>query len=314
MQNHFTADEWTEYVRRNFKSVGDAERWRNQNNVFVDDLPAPTYTGPLANGGSSGELPPSNPLQTPVYAPQGTPKMNDEEVYGGADATNAAAGEGDLGALSLLNMTPQDFLGKVAALQARASKVPTGMSAADYSEAEAKIKARRYGPSRTEQLFQLAAALGKPTLSRGFGEIMGNVAPALADASKANREAEAARQDALDALKRQYLLEGRTGELAKIAAEQKVLGTAAPLIAAGMKPGPRTWSEKGQRFVTEDNPMPTDITATIGGTVGANGKTTGGRRAVQYTDGNFYVANPDGSMYVYSPTLKPLRTIPAGGM
>lgn len=162
--------------------------------------------------------------------------MNDEEVDSEADAANVAAGQGDLGALSLLNMTPQDFLGKVAALQARASKVPTGMSAADYSEAEAKIKARRYGPSRTEQLFQLAAALGKPTLSRGFGEIMGNVAPALADASKANREAEAARQDALDALKRQYLLEGRHGELANIAAEQKVLGTAAPLIAASMKP------------------------------------------------------------------------------
>lgn len=238
----------------------------------------------------------------------------DEEATGGLDALNGGAGEGDLDALTLANMTPENFLSRVAALQARAGKVPTGMSAADYSEAEAKIKARRYGPSRTEQLFQLASAIAKPTLTRSFGAIMGNIAPALADATKANREAEMARQDALDALKRQYLLEGRQGELAKIAAEQKVLGTAAPLIAASMKPGPRTWSEKGQRFVTEDNPMPTDITATIGGTVGANGKMTGGRRAVQYTDGNFYVANPDGSMYVYSPTLKPLRTIPAGGM
>lgn len=235
MQNHFTADEWTEYVRQNFKSVGDAERWRNQNNVFVDDLPAPTYTGPLANGGSSGELPPINPLQTPVYTPQGTPKMDEEEAASGLDAANVAASEGGLDALALANMTPENFLSRVAALQARAGKVSTGMSPADYSEAEAKIKARRYGPSRTEQLFQLASAIAKPTLSRGFGEIMGNIAPALADATKANREAEAARQDALDALKRQYLLEGRQGELARIGAEQKVLGTAAPLIAAGMK-------------------------------------------------------------------------------
>ena len=160
----------------------------------------------------------------------------DEEATGGLDALNGGAGEGDLDALTLANMTPENFLSRVAALQARAGKVSTGMSPADYSEAEAKIKARRYGPSRTEQLFQLASAIGKPTLSRGFGEIMGNIAPALADATKANREAEMARQDALDALKRQYLLEGRQGELAKIAAEQKVLGTAAPLIAASMKP------------------------------------------------------------------------------
>ena len=250
MRNHFTAAEWTEYVRQNFKSVGDAERWRNQNNVFVDDLPAPTYTGPLSTGGFAGELPPVNPSQTPVYAPQGTQKMDDEEV------ANVAAGEGDLGALSLANMTPQDFLGKVAALQARASKVPTGMSAADYSEAEAKIKARRYGPSRSEQLFKLAAAIAKPTLSRGFGEIMGNIAPALADAQKANREAEAARQDALDALKRQYLLEGRTGELANIAAEQKTLATAAPLIAAGMKSNaPVRGIAVGNRLVNPYNNM-----------------------------------------------------------
>lgn len=226
-----TAAQWAEIVKA--KGQQWADNWRNQNNIFVDGLPAPTYTGPLSTGGFAGELPPSNPSQTPVYAPQGTQKMDDEEV------ANVAAGEGDLGALSLLNMNPQDFLSQVAALNARASKVPTGMSAADYSEAEAKIKARRYGPSRSEQLFKLAAAIAKPTLSRGFGEIMGNIAPALADASKANREAEMARQDALDALKRQYLLEGRTGELANIAAQQKVLGTAAPLIAAGMKPAAR---------------------------------------------------------------------------
>lgn len=275
MRNHFTAAEWTEYVRQNFKSVGDAERWRNQNNVFVDDLPAPTYTGPLSTGGFAGELPPVNPSQTPVYAPQGTQKMDDEEV------ANVAAGEGDLGALSLANMTPQDFLGKVAALQARASKVPTGMSAADYSEAEAKIKARRYGPSRSEQLFKLAAAIAKPTLSRGFGEIMGNIAPALADAQKANREAEAARQDALDALKRQYLLEGRTGELANIAAEQKTLATAAPLIAAGMKSNaPVRGIAVGNRLV---NPYTNqDIEPPVGTT-----KTYKGRK-YQYLGGDQY--------------------------
>ena len=227
----------------------------------------------------------------------------DEEATGGLDALNGGAGEGDLDALTLANMTPENFLSRMAGLQARIGKVPPGMSAADYSEAEAKIKARRYGPSRTEQLFQLASAIGKPTLTRSFGAIMGNIAPALADATKANREAEMARQDALDALKRQYLLEGRQGELAKIAAEQKVLSTAAPLIAASMKPkGRKTWDSASQRFVTEDNPLPTKITGVING-----------QKVTQYTDSTLRLTRPDGSQLIYSASGDLIGTAPSTG-
>lgn len=239
MPNHYTAAEWDDFVRQNFKSALEAELWRNDNNVFVDGMAEPEYNGPLSTGGYKGELPPSNPSQTPVYPQQGTPKVDEQEVTGALDAapaTEAADVAGGLDALALANLSPQDYYRRLADIQKRASNVQYGMTEKDYSDAEAKIKARRYGPSQSEQLFKLAAALAKPTLTRSFGEIMGNVAPTLAGAEEANRQAEMQREMALEALKRQYLLEGKQGEMAKLGLEQKVLASAAPLLAAGMRP------------------------------------------------------------------------------
>lgn len=216
---HYTADQWDEYMRQNFGTVGEAERWRNANNVFVDGLPPPEYTGPLSTGGFAGTPP----------AAQGTPNVEEDEL----------APQGALPmAEDALAPTPASFFQAQNALQKR---LDARLSAAEanraknYDEETAALKARRVGPSLSEQLFALSAAIGKPTYSRSFGEILGNVTPALADMQRASREAALSRDDAAAALRRKYLLEGDTAELSGIDRLIKLQQANAPLVAAQMK-------------------------------------------------------------------------------
>lgn len=226
---HYTADEWTEYVRQNFETVGDAERWRNANNVFVDGLPMPTYTGPLSSGRSAGD---KAAVELPPIAKQGLKTVEPDEVtFEGA----LPGGESDAAAVPG-NIDPATYFSRINALQAKASSLPAGMTKADYEAARNEIQNRRIGPSRSEQLFALAAAIGKPTLGRSFGEIMGNINPALGDMQKTQREAEQKRADALFALKSQYLMGDRANQLANLEEERKVLALYGPTVAAQMKP------------------------------------------------------------------------------
>lgn len=66
--------------------------------------------------------------------------------------------------------------------------------------AQALIEKKQYGPSRAEQLFRLAAAIGKPMIRPSFGGVMANVMPELADMSAASQKATQDRQDAIAAL------------------------------------------------------------------------------------------------------------------
>ena len=220
---HYTADQWDEYMRQNFGTVGEAERWRNANNVFVDGLPPPEYTGPLSTGGFAGTPP----------AAQGTPNVEEDEL----------APQGALPmAEDALAPTPASFFQAQNALQKRLTdrlSAAEANRAKNYDEETAALKARRVGPSLSEQLFALSAAIGKPTYSRSFGEILGNVTPALADMQRASREAALSRDDAAAALRRKYLLEGDTAELSGIDRLIKLQQANAPLVAAQMKPTPR---------------------------------------------------------------------------
>jgi hypothetical protein len=69
-----------------------------------------------------------------------------------------------------------------------------------YDDLTAKIMAQRTGPSFSERMFQLSAALAQPTSRRGFGGILGNVAPVLQAQEQAEREGMDKRQEALRAL------------------------------------------------------------------------------------------------------------------
>ncbi len=70
-----------------------------------------------------------------------------------------------------------------------------------YDDLTAKIMAQRTGPTFSERMFQLSAALAQPTTRRGFGGVLENITPVLAAQQKAQREGITKRQEALSALK-----------------------------------------------------------------------------------------------------------------
>jgi hypothetical protein len=284
--SHYTADQWTDYIRKNFPDAmpTELERWRNANNVFVDGLPPPTYSGPLSTGGFAGELPPVNRSQAPVYAQQGTPKVEDDEATAqGALPSNTAP------------RTLDDFYRMQDALTARLN---TRLSTAatnrqkNYDEETEALKNRRFGPSRSEQLFALAAAIGKPTLGRSFGEIMGNITPALADIQKTNREAEQAKADAQQALRRKYLLEGDDADLADIDRLLKLQTSSAAVLKQ-----PNPWSgatfQPGVGWVPRPDSGAAPVA--IGKGVVPEGKYKG-RPTTQYSDGSFTVKDAAGNI------------------
>jgi hypothetical protein len=68
-------------------------------------------------------------------------------------------------------------------------------------DAQAKaIAEKRYGPSFSERMFQLSAALATPTAQRGIGGILANVTPVLQAQMQAKREGELSRREALEKL------------------------------------------------------------------------------------------------------------------
>lgn len=103
---------------------------------------------------------------------------------------------------------------------------------AQYDLATAELEKRRFGPSRAEQLFQLAAAIGKPTYDRRFGSIMANVVPAFADIQKANRLATEERSAAAQALRNKYLGEDQQLGFNILEQRQKNLSALTPLAVA----------------------------------------------------------------------------------
>lgn len=69
-----------------------------------------------------------------------------------------------------------------------------------YAAMEKALAEKRYGPSFSERMYQLSAAFAAPTATRGFSGVMGNVMPVLQKQQQAQREGEAERQEALNAL------------------------------------------------------------------------------------------------------------------
>lgn len=108
---------------------------------------------------------------------------------------------------------------------------------AQYDLATAELEKRRFGPSRAEQLFQLAAAIGTPTIDRSFGSIMANVIPAFASIEKAKRTAEEERSAAAQALRNKYLGEDQQLGFNILEQRQKNLSAVTPLAVAQARAG-----------------------------------------------------------------------------
>lgn len=112
-----------------------------------------------------------------AVANAGAGNLSDLSVYGAADVKNAIA------ARNKLAMEQQ----------------------ARYDAQAKEIMERRAGPSFSERMFQLSAALATPTEQRGLGGILANVTPVLAAQQRAKRQGELTRREALEELEAKRL-------------------------------------------------------------------------------------------------------------
>lgn len=189
-------------------------------------------------------------------------------------------------------------LASVRAAIARRQKLQSDQQALFDSMAR-QLEERRTGPSTSEQLFELSAALARPTTVRGFSGVLNNVMPVLQQQARATREGTEGRMEAANAL-RLAQMKGALG-LADTELETEV--QLADLMAKRDKAPQSTWDTASQRFVSREVPMPTDRSA----------RTKEGLRLTQYTDGSLRTRNADGSMDVYDAAGNKMQTIPAGG-
>jgi hypothetical protein len=116
----------------------------------------------------------------------------DEGMMGGLPQA-ASAADADVGGLSVYSdpnvQTAMSAFNKLAAEQQ-----------VRYDAQAKALAEKRYGPSFSERMFQLSAALAAPTSRRGFGGVLENITPVLAAQQKAQREGEISRRDALEQL------------------------------------------------------------------------------------------------------------------
>lgn len=164
-----------------------------------------------------------------------------------------------------------------------------------------KLKARRYGPSASERLAAMSAALAQPTRTPGFGGLLANVTPVFEQYAKDKRAAEEARASDMEKLGLARLNMG--DDEVKTALElQELRDRYAARMAAANKPATSVYAPNLDQFVSRDKPVPTQTKVTVGGML-----------LTKYTDGNLYLRNADGSKDVYSPEGDKIGTIPAGG-
>lgn len=110
-----------------------------------------------------------------------------------ADVDAADAADAETGGLSVY---PDPAVRSAMANLDKLAKEQT----ARYDALEKALAEKRYGPSFSERMFQLSAALAQPTTRRGFGGILENITPVLAAQQKAQREGNISRREALDKL------------------------------------------------------------------------------------------------------------------
>ena len=139
----------------------------------------------------------------------------------GADDTGASP----LGGLSALDASP------LRAAMKRDQDLRLKQQAF-YDQMAQQLQQRRTGPSTSEQLFELSAALARPTTVRGFSGVLNNVMPVLQQQARAKREGMEGRTEALNAL-----------QLAQMKAQQGLAGqdveTELSLAKLMAKPAPR---------------------------------------------------------------------------
>lgn len=219
---------YDEYVRK-YGPIWTSQ-FLAQNGFEVEGMPA-TQSQELPPVAPQGALPVAAPAmeQVPAAAPA---------MAGGIPTMGSVLGRLDKSAESM---------GKFWEDVARDRK-------AQYEQATAELEKRRFGPSRSEQLFQLAAAIGKPTYDRSFGSIMANVTPTFAEIEKANRIAAEERSAAAQALRDKYLSGVQDMRFKVLQEEQDAARALVPIVTAQMR------AEAPAKVRTGFNPITGELT------------------------------------------------------
>lgn len=103
--------------------------------------------------------------------------------------------------------TASDLASQLAVLQgdlARSQERGRQLRQQQLQQATEALRARRIGPSLSEQLFALSAAFAAPRHTRGFGATLANVMPVLGQTAAARRQAGQLRDDAMLELQQKY--------------------------------------------------------------------------------------------------------------
>jgi hypothetical protein len=158
--------------------------------------------------------------------------------------------------------------------------------------ARESLQQQRKGLSAAD-LFRLSAALAMPQRYKGFGGMMANVSPVLAEVAGEHEQASAARRNALQRLQEQYL-GGSIDDQGKSLSNRLEVARA---MASAQPDRPRqTWSEGLGRFVSPDERQPV-------GRVVNNGMV-----GIKYSDGTEEYADTDGTVAVYDAAGRKIAT------
>jgi hypothetical protein len=179
------------------------------------------------------------------------------------------------------------YLGAVESERAAREKSATALKDR-YKAAEEAIKQQRFGaPTTSQQLAALSQALLAPRRMRGFAGTLANIMPAITEPADLRAAAETKREAALRQLREQYATAADASAVGTAAAKREALAKVLPLMkpsSAGL-----TYDSTRGIFVNQREPRPTENTYDIGG----------GRTLVQWQDGLWREAQPDGNYRVF---------------
>ena len=154
-----------------------------------------------------------------------------------------------------------------------------------FEQGRAELEKQRLGPSPSEQLFALAAAFSQPQQYKGFGGMMANVMPVLAQMTGQTRRADEERASALRKLEQDYMGDEQSLSRGERGSRRQYLTA---MLAATKPEKPQlVWSERFGRFIPKD-----ELTVIQGGSLN-------GKRTEKLSDGTVRVYEADGTFNLY---------------
>ena len=256
---------------------GNLEKWTQQYGSNWQQGLGPQGRNYINNNLKALGQSPTPQAPAPTQSPLPTEAPMDETD----DATGALPSSG-FGAKDVMDLYKQNSMSAsiVAAAKAKAREE-------QFNAGQAALAKQRFGPSLSERLFALSAALGTPTRDHSFGGMMSRVAPALSSLVNGNRTAEEQRAEALRQLQNTYTNEGLDAQQGAVDARVKMLPALVSLAKQSV-PSPGVWDTNRGMFIPKTGPVP------VGSGV------AGGVPFIAYSDGTHHVKGADGKEVVYN--------------